>query len=157
MPGIKTREKTHTYSDSDYVDKFIFIKIILKLFLERFYTCKSAVFLKTSAKAIKNSNCPLSITYTLGSNLYISEGTAQPGSFAAPIYGAVSSIIFHDATIYFTIICGLQFSYLLKERGYQSFYLSKLKYVFLPYICASLFFTLLSMVGPPSLPLALYQ
>lgn len=59
--------------------------------------------------------------------LYISEGTAQPSSFSAPIYGALSSIIFHDATIYFTIISSL------------------------------LFFTLLSLAGPSSSPLALYQ
>lgn len=49
------------------------------------------------------------------------------------------SILFHDATLYFTFISAILFSLILAERGYAQFFKSKLRNVALPY----LFFTLI--------------
>jgi peptidoglycan/LPS O-acetylase OafA/YrhL len=50
-----------------------------------------------------------------------------------------NEIIFNHCTLYFTLISGLLFSSVLKEKSYKKFFTNKILYVFLPY----LFFTLL--------------
>ena len=49
-------------------------------------------------------------------------------------YAWSESILFHDSTLYFTLISGILFSMVLAERGYSSFFKSKLRYVVLPYV-----------------------
>ncbi|PCK00768.1 MAG: hypothetical protein COA42_23710 [Alteromonadaceae bacterium] len=44
------------------------------------------------------------------------------------------SILFHDSTLYFTFISAILFSMILAERGYSSFFRSKLTNVVLPYL-----------------------
>ena len=53
-----------------------------------------------------------------------------------------SEVLFHNSTIYFALISGLLYTTVLKTNGYQRFYISKFKFVVLPY----LFFTLLYTV-----------
>lgn len=57
------------------------------------------------------------------------------------VYGAVVNTLFHDATLYFTLISGLLFSLLLKRRGWMAFYRSKILYVLIPYTVMTLAFT----------------
>jgi peptidoglycan/LPS O-acetylase OafA/YrhL len=49
-----------------------------------------------------------------------------------------NELLFHNSTIYFAIISGMLFTAVLKKKGYKAFFLSKFKYVLLPYV----FFTL---------------
>ncbi|MES2429823.1 MAG: acyltransferase [Bacteroidota bacterium] len=49
-----------------------------------------------------------------------------------------NELLFHNSTIYFAVISGMLFSAVLNKKGYKTFFFSKFKYVFLPY----LFFTL---------------
>lgn len=53
----------------------------------------------------------------------------------------VNEVLFHDATIYFTLISGILFSLVLKQRGWKSFYRSKLLNVIVPYFLMTLLFT----------------
>ncbi|HSY61969.1 MAG TPA: acyltransferase [Cytophaga sp.] len=53
-----------------------------------------------------------------------------------------NEIFFNHCTLYFTLISGLLFSSVLKEKSYNNFFTNKILYVFLPY----LFFTLLYSV-----------
>ncbi len=57
------------------------------------------------------------------------------------VFGAVVNTLFHDATLYFTLISGLLFSMLLKRRGWMQFYRSKLLYVLVPYAFMTVVFT----------------
>ena len=52
-----------------------------------------------------------------------------------------NEVLFHDATIYFTLISGILFSLVLKQRGWKSFYRSKLLNVLVPYILMTCLFT----------------
>ncbi|KAB1156776.1 acyltransferase [Flavobacterium luteum] len=53
-----------------------------------------------------------------------------------------NEILFHNSTIYFALISGLLYTAILKKKGYPQFFMSKFKYVVLPYV----FFTLLYTV-----------
>ena len=59
----------------------------------------------------------------------------------------INEVLFHDSTIYFAIISGLLFSAILQKRGYQKFYLSKLRYVVLPYLFITLVVTASKWAG----------
>jgi len=52
-----------------------------------------------------------------------------------------NEVLFHQATIYFTLISGILFSLVLKHRGWRSFFRSKLLNVLLPYIFMTFLFT----------------
>ncbi len=45
-----------------------------------------------------------------------------------------NEVLFHDSTLYFSVISGLLFSAILKGKGYKRFYTSKIKFVILPYL-----------------------
>lgn len=55
----------------------------------------------------------------------------------------INEVLFHDSTLYFTIISGLLFSAILRPRGYKAFYKSKVMNVLAPYA----FITLLVSLG----------
>ncbi|MCR8668826.1 acyltransferase [Aestuariibaculum sp. M13] len=55
----------------------------------------------------------------------------------------ISEVFYHDSTIYFAIISGLLFSSVLKPKGFKRFYVSKLKFIIVPYIFLTLIFTFL--------------
>lgn len=74
------------------------------------------------------------------------EKAEKPAQQTISILAKMNETLFHDATLYFTIISGILFSTILKERGYKQFFQSKLSYVFLPYAFFSLFY---SLGGPP--------
>jgi peptidoglycan/LPS O-acetylase OafA/YrhL len=57
------------------------------------------------------------------------------------LYGAIVNTLFHDATLYFTLISGLLYSLLLRRRGWMAFYRSKILYVLIPYVVMTLAFT----------------
>ncbi len=57
-----------------------------------------------------------------------------------------NEVLFHDSTLYFTIISGLLFSAILRSRGYKAFYKSKAMNVLAPYA----FITLLVALGKAS-------
>ena len=50
-----------------------------------------------------------------------------------------NEILFHNSTIYFAVISGILYVTVLQYKGFKAFFMSKLKYVLLPY----LFFTVL--------------
>jgi len=52
-----------------------------------------------------------------------------------------NEILFHQATIYFTLISGILFSLVLKQRGWRSFFRSKVFNVIFPYIFMTFLFT----------------
>jgi peptidoglycan/LPS O-acetylase OafA/YrhL len=54
----------------------------------------------------------------------------------------VNEILFHNSTIYFAVISGILFTLILKQKGYKSFYLNKIKYVLFPYIFLTLIFSI---------------
>jgi len=56
----------------------------------------------------------------------------------------VSEMLFHDSTLYFSLISGLLFSAVLAKKGWNTFFKSKLLYVILPYIVMSLLFTVIT-------------
>lgn len=53
----------------------------------------------------------------------------------------VSEVFYHDSTIYFAIISGLLFTCVLKPRGFKRFFVSKLKFIVVPYVFLTLIFT----------------
>lgn len=68
--------------------------------------------------------------------IFFFAGTAQsPQKPDLTLFAWTESILFHDATLYFTFISGILFSLVLAERGYARFFKSKLSYVILPYRC----------------------
>jgi len=66
-------------------------------------------------------------------------------NFSNPI-ALINEVLFHDSTLYFTIISGLLFSAILRPRGYKAFYKSKFMNVLLPYA----FITLIVSLGKAS-------
>ncbi len=53
-----------------------------------------------------------------------------------------NEVMFHDSTIYFALISGLLFSVVLRRRGWNRFFRSKLTNVIAPFAVMSLLFTL---------------
>jgi surface polysaccharide O-acyltransferase-like enzyme len=60
----------------------------------------------------------------------------------APLF-VLNETLFHDSTLYFALISGLLFSAVLRVRGYQRFYRNKLLYVWCPYLCCTVVFSVL--------------
>lgn len=56
-----------------------------------------------------------------------------------------NELLFHNSTIYFALISGLLYTAILKKKGYAKFFISKLKYVLLPYICITLLYTVFDL------------
>lgn len=81
------------------------------------------------------------IIHAFGFVFYLAESMDNPAESALKILNWVNSILFHDATLYFTFISGILFSMILQERGYVRFFKSKLSYVFLPYLFFTALFT----------------
>lgn len=54
----------------------------------------------------------------------------------------INELLFHNSTIYFALISGVLFTVVLKSKGYKNFYLSKVKYVLMPYLFFTLIFSL---------------
>ena len=52
-----------------------------------------------------------------------------------------NELLFHNSTIYFAVISGMLFTAVLKRKGYKAFFISKFKYVFLPYVFFTLAYT----------------
>ncbi len=52
-----------------------------------------------------------------------------------------NEVLFHDATIYFTLISGILYALYLSNRSWTAFYKSKLLNVVLPYVFMSIIFT----------------
>ncbi|WP_260679360.1 acyltransferase family protein [Thalassomonas sp. M1454] len=70
---------------------------------------------------------------------FFAETSEHPAKPNLTPFAWGESILLHDSTLYFTIISGMLFSMVLVDRGYASFFKSKLAYVIAPY----LFFTTL--------------
>ena len=47
-----------------------------------------------------------------------------------------------NSTIYFALISGLLYTAILKKKGYAQFFISKLKFVVLPYLFFTLFYSI---------------
>ena len=77
-------------------------------------------------------------------------------SHQSNIYLIISEVLFHDSTIYFSMISGLLYTSVLKGRGYQKFYKSKLKNVVAPYLFFTLLFSLLTREFQPQPSLEAY-
>lgn len=63
-----------------------------------------------------------------------------------PLFHFTESL-FHGSTLYFAIISGLLFSKILHNKSWLSFFKSKFNHVFLPYLCITVFYTLLFWQG----------
>lgn len=61
--------------------------------------------------------------------------------FGGPIDYA-NELLFHNGTIYFALISGLLYTAILKKKGYAQFFISKLKFVVLPYLFFTLFYSI---------------
>lgn len=61
--------------------------------------------------------------------------------FGGPIDFA-NELLFHNSTIYFALISGLLYTAILKKKGYTQFYSSKFKFVVLPYLFFTLFYSI---------------
>ena len=62
-------------------------------------------------------------------------------SSATNSLNALTEALFHGSTLYFALISGLLFSLFLVSKGLGRFFSNKSKYVLLPYLCISLFFS----------------
>lgn len=54
----------------------------------------------------------------------------------------LNELLFHNSTIYFALISGVLFTVVLRSKGYKKFYISKVKYVLMPYLFFTLIFSL---------------
>ena len=54
----------------------------------------------------------------------------------------IADILFHDSTLYFAVISGILFTLVLKHKGYPKFYMSKLKFIIIPYVFISIILVL---------------
>lgn len=89
--------------------------------------------------------------------MYYASTVENPAA-ALSILGNTNAILFHDATLYFTLISGVLFSMILAERGYARFYQKKFNYVILPYVFFSFLYTLLSVdMSDPSSSMVLFD
>lgn len=79
------------------------------------------------------------IIHAIGFGVY--EVTIDP---KYPV-SVANELLFHNSTIYFALISGLLYTAILKEKGYAKFFISKLKYVFLPYVFITLIYTVFGM------------
>jgi len=75
--------------------------------------------------------------HTFGLAVMISSEGSNPLN---PI-SVINGLLFHNSTIYFAIISGMLFTAVLKRKGYRYFFLNKLKYIFLPYVFFTFFYT----------------
>jgi len=81
------------------------------------------------------------VIHAFGFVFFLAESMENPAESALMVLNWINSILFHDATLYFTFISGILFSMILQERGYVQFFKSKLNYVFLPYLFFTALFT----------------
>jgi len=54
----------------------------------------------------------------------------------------ITQVLLHGSTIFFAVISGILFSNILRNRGFKRFYISKTKYVILPYLLFTIVLTL---------------
>ncbi len=59
-----------------------------------------------------------------------------------------NEVLFHDSTLYFAVISGLLFTAILKRRGYNRFFKSKVKNVILPYVFITGIVTIFKALNP---------
>ncbi|WP_448212938.1 acyltransferase family protein [Colwellia sp. MEBiC06753] len=59
------------------------------------------------------------------------------------LLSAFTETLFHDGTIIFALISGLLFSLVLEQKGWQRFFINKMKYVLSPYIVISFVYGLI--------------
>ncbi len=79
------------------------------------------------------------VIHAIGFALY----AANNGSFnPKDPFSIANELLFHSSTIYFSVISGLLFSVVLKNKGYKIFYSSKIKNVLLPYLFLTLVFSI---------------
>lgn len=57
-----------------------------------------------------------------------------------------NEVLFHDSTLYFSMISGLLFTAILEKKGFKRFYTSKLKYVVLPYFFITVIVTVFKAI-----------
>ncbi len=77
--------------------------------------------------------------HAIGFALY---ATSNNSFSAKDPYDIANELLFHNSTIYFSVISGLLFSVVLKSKGYKIFYISKFKNVLLPYLFLTLLFSI---------------
>ena len=53
-----------------------------------------------------------------------------------------NEILFHNSTIYFAVISGILYMTILQYKGFKAFFISKAKYVLLPYLFFTLIFSI---------------
>lgn len=53
----------------------------------------------------------------------------------------LNEVLFHDSTLFFTLISGVLFSIILQSRGWKAFYKSKLLNVVVPYVLVTLLYS----------------
>jgi len=86
----------------------------------------------------------LSIVISHASDTYLYyhqqiAGEYEPGRLLT----AINEVLWHDTTIYFTLISGLLFSTVLASRGWTAFFYGRARNVLLPYMAMSALFTLI--------------
>ena len=75
--------------------------------------------------------------HAFGSQLYVAGGAGS-----VSYINAISESLFHDSTIYFTLISGLLFAMVLRDRGWTRFFSRKFYNVFTPYVLITTLLTL---------------
>ena len=81
------------------------------------------------------------VIHAFGFVFYFAKSMENPAESALMVLEWVNSILFHDATLYFSFISGILFSMILQERGYARFFKSKFMYVAMPYLFFTILFT----------------
>ena len=75
------------------------------------------------------------VIHAIGFAVYeVSKDPKYPVSVA-------NELLFHNSTIYFALISGLLYTAILKKKGYAKFFISKLKYVVIPYVFITMLYT----------------
>lgn len=61
----------------------------------------------------------------------------------------LNDVVFRGSTLYFTLLSGILFSAVLKQKGYTSFYKNKFLYLILPYVFFTLIVACINIVTSP--------
>ena len=73
---------------------------------------------------------------------YYASGGVNQRDAGNILHRNIHDVLWHDSTLYFTLISGLLFSRILVARGWSEFFRSKVVNVLLPYSLMSLLFTI---------------
>ena len=99
----------------------------------------------------------LCIVLMHGFGFMIHYAANEPPEIKVGIFYVLNEVLFHDGTIFFALISGLLFSYVLARKGWASFFRSKLVNVVFPYLFFTIIFTYFYWDSETELKMVIYS